>query len=172
TIDVNLLSSFWTTKVFLPNMIENNHGHIVTIASVLGYIGVAQAADYCASKAGLIGFHDSLRYELKARYNAPKIRTTLVCPGHIGTGLFDGIYVTAPFLTPCLPPLDLVKRIITALDRNEGTDIFIPYFMYLFPFLRAVPGFVYDLAIQLAGAHIGMKTWIDKRGFLEIKKSE
>ncbi|CAG8447244.1 11405_t:CDS:2 [Ambispora gerdemannii] len=172
TINTNLLSSFWTTKVFLPNMIENNHGHIVTIASILGYTGIAQTADYCASKAGLISFHDSLRFELKMRYNAPKIRTTLVCPGHMGTGLFDGVVVTMPFLTPCLPPLDLVKLIITALDRNEGREIYIPYFTYLTPLLRAGPGFLFDLATRYSGAHSSMKTWTDKRKLLEIKKTE
>ncbi|CAI2161665.1 14029_t:CDS:2 [Funneliformis geosporum] len=164
TINTNLLSSFWTTKVFLPDMIENNHGHIVTVASSIGFSGLPQLADYCASKAALISFHESLRYELDTRYNAKKVRTTLLCPGEIDTGLFDGVEFPFPFITPRLAPLDVVKPIITALDKNEGQIIFKPYFVYLMPLLRFLPSFIQDLVHKLSGANNGMKTWRGKQG--------
>ncbi len=52
TMQVNTIAHFWTTKAFVPKMIENNHGHFVTIASVAGMLGVNGLADYCASKFG------------------------------------------------------------------------------------------------------------------------
>ncbi|KAG8133694.1 hypothetical protein E2320_011475, partial [Naja naja] len=55
-----------TTKAFLPKMLELNHGHIVTIASSLGLFSTAGVEDYCASKFGAVGFHESLSHELKA----------------------------------------------------------------------------------------------------------
>lgn len=46
-------------------MIENNHGHIVTIASMAGHIGVHKLVDYCSSKFAAVGFDEALRIELE-----------------------------------------------------------------------------------------------------------
>jgi short-subunit dehydrogenase len=167
TINTNILSSFWTTKVFLPDMIKNNHGHIVTVASTLGYTGLPQLADYCASKAALISFHESLRYELDTRYNAKQVRTTLVCPGEVDTGLFDGVKTSFPFITPRLAPLDVVKPIITALDKNEGHIVMTPYYVYLMPLLRFLPSFIQDFAHKFSGANDGMKSWRGKKSIFK-----
>ena len=48
----------WTTKAFLPSMIENDHGHICSIASSAGYFAVPKLAEYCASKAAAAHFAD------------------------------------------------------------------------------------------------------------------
>ena len=45
-------------------MIEKNHGHIITVASVMGITGARNMADYSASKFGAIGFSESLRQDL------------------------------------------------------------------------------------------------------------
>lgn len=77
TMAVNTMSLFWTAKAFLPEMIEANRGHLVTVASAAGVIGVARLADYCASKWAAVGFDESLRVEL--RQIAPGVKTTVVC---------------------------------------------------------------------------------------------
>ena len=69
TFAVNTLSLFWLAKAFLPGMIERNRGHVVTIASASGLIGVAKLSDYAASKWAAVGFDESLRAEL--RQSAP-----------------------------------------------------------------------------------------------------
>ena len=56
TIDINTTSHSWTVKAFLPKMIKKNSGHIVTVASAAGLVGVSGLADYCASKFGAVGF--------------------------------------------------------------------------------------------------------------------
>lgn len=53
-------------KAFLPKMIENNEGHIVTIASMAGHVGIKKMIDYCASKYAAVGFDEALRVELDA----------------------------------------------------------------------------------------------------------
>jgi all-trans-retinol dehydrogenase (NAD+) len=78
TFAINTLSLFWTTKAFLPGMIERRRGHIVTIASASALVGVARLADYAASKWAAMGFDESLRAEL--RKTAPEVKTTVVCP--------------------------------------------------------------------------------------------
>ena len=55
-------------------MLEQNHGHIVNIASVAGVVGTNKMTDYCASKFGNVGFTESLEYELRA--SGKNVKTT------------------------------------------------------------------------------------------------
>ena len=69
-------------------MLEKDHGHIVSIASMAGIGGTNGLCDYCASKFGAVGFQESLHMELKAMQK--NIHTTVICPYFINTGMFDG----------------------------------------------------------------------------------
>ncbi|KAF8843081.1 retinal short-chain dehydrogenase reductase [Paxillus ammoniavirescens] len=161
TFGVNTFAHFWTLKAFLPNMIERKSGHIVTMASVLGLVGCAQMTDYTASKAAVVNMHESLRYELNNRYHCPGIRTTLVCPGHVHTPLFSTF--TPPnnafyrFFVPSLPPVTVVKAIITALDSQQSQMILLPFFSYSSLILKLLPSFVRDLAQELTSADYAMQ---------------
>lgn len=46
-------------------MLENNKGHIVSVASLAGICGVAKLVDYCTSKFAAMGFNEALRMELE-----------------------------------------------------------------------------------------------------------
>lgn len=65
TFEVNSISHVLTIKEFLPDMLKLNHGHIVSIASMAGIIGVPGLSDYCGSKFAAFGIDESLRLELK-----------------------------------------------------------------------------------------------------------
>jgi NAD(P)-dependent dehydrogenase (short-subunit alcohol dehydrogenase family) len=163
TIQVNLLANFWTIKAFLPQMQANNSGHIVTISSVLGTFSGYGLTDYSASKFGSFGFTEALRMELKSQKT--NIRTTLVCPYHINTGMFDG--VSLPYLVRLVfPPLDanyVVKRIITAIQREEEMIVIGPFFWLVF-FLRFIlPVWAFDQMAKILGAWDGMKTFTGKQ---------
>ncbi|CAH0400936.1 unnamed protein product [Chilo suppressalis] len=122
TFDVNILAHFWTVKAFLPSMIEKNDGHIVTIASMAGYVGVPKLVDYCSSKAAACGFDESLRLELQDR-GITGVRTSLICPFFIrSTGMFDD--VNSRFL-PQLSSNDVADRVVHAI-RTEEPFAFIP----------------------------------------------
>lgn len=71
-------------------MMERNRGHIVTIASSAGILGLNGLADYCASKFATVGFDESIRFELEVQ-GKTDIHTTLVCPYAINTGMFAGV---------------------------------------------------------------------------------
>ena len=78
-----------TLKTFLPSILENNHGHIVTIASSAGIFPVNGLVDYCSSKFAAVGLHQSLELELQLQ-NKSGVKTTLVCPYLVKTGMFAG----------------------------------------------------------------------------------
>ncbi|XP_060926450.1 retinol dehydrogenase 10-like [Limanda limanda] len=134
TLLVNCHALFWMTKAFLPQMKEKNHGHIVTIASALGLFSTACVEDYCASKFGAVGFHESLTHELLAE-ELDGIKTTLVCPYIVDTGMFAGCEIRKELrsLIPPLQPLYTVQQSMKAI-LAEQQMICIPRIMYI-PFL-------------------------------------
>lgn len=96
---VNLECHFWIISEFLPSMIQKNEGHIVSVASLAGFVGTPFLADYSASKAGAIAMMEALRMELK-RMSKYGVKCTTICPFFINTGMFDGVKgsVIFPFL--------------------------------------------------------------------------
>ncbi|KAL5399840.1 hypothetical protein PMIN02_000369 [Paraphaeosphaeria minitans] len=56
--DINLLSNWYTIQAFLPHMIEENKGHVVTVASMASYWSVGGMVDYCATKAAVLCLHE------------------------------------------------------------------------------------------------------------------
>lgn len=136
TFDINALALFRTVRAFLPSMLERDAGHIVTIASAAGFAGTARLTDYCASKHAAVGFNESLRLELKNQ--GSKVKTTIVCPYFIDTGMFDGVKTRMSLLLPILKPEPVVRRTIKAIRRNKPR-LLMPWFLYTgFP-MRLLP---------------------------------
>ncbi|KAM4624156.1 epidermal retinol dehydrogenase 2-like [Polymixia lowei] len=136
TMEVNTMAHFWTYKAFLPAMIANNHGHLVSIASSAGLIGVNGLADYCASKFAAVGFAESVGLELLAT-GKDGVKTTIVCPYFINTGMFDGCQTKWPRLLPILDPDYVAKKIITAVLTDQ-IFLLMPRSMYLISGLKNV----------------------------------
>ncbi|OXB84114.1 UNVERIFIED_CONTAM: hypothetical protein H355_012232 [Colinus virginianus] len=85
TFEVNILAHIWTTRAFLPTMMNNNHGHIVTVASAAGHFVTPFMVAYCSSKFAAVGFHKALTDELSS-LGKEGIKTTCLCPVFINTG--------------------------------------------------------------------------------------
>lgn len=148
TMEVNALANFWTVKAFLPGMLERNSGHLVTIASAASLVGVTGLADYSASKAAAFGFHEAVRMEI--RRQRKKIRTTVVCPFFIDTGMFSGVHTRFPLLLPILKPEYAARRITLAIVRGKKR-LLMPRFVYSVFFLRLLPVSVMDFAADFFG---------------------
>ncbi|KAF3006704.1 hypothetical protein E8E13_009120 [Curvularia kusanoi] len=78
--DINLISHWSTIQEFLPDMLANKKGHIMSVASLASFVALAGAVDYSATKAALLALHEGLTQELKHRYKCPQIKTTIVHP--------------------------------------------------------------------------------------------
>eukprot|EP00916_Digyalum_oweni_P022052 GHVL01036596.1.p1 GENE.GHVL01036596.1~~GHVL01036596.1.p1 ORF type:complete len:310 (-),score=3.65 GHVL01036596.1:155-1084(-) len=136
TMQVNTMAHFWTVKAFLPAMLSRNHGHVVSVASSAGLLGVTGLADYCSSKFGAVGFDESLRFELKA-LGKDGVHTTVVCPYLISTGMFNGCQVKFPWLLNSLEPEVVSEEIIKAVLRNQEFLI-LPRLLYIFMALKGL----------------------------------
>ncbi|XP_034875644.1 short-chain dehydrogenase/reductase 3 isoform X2 [Mirounga angustirostris] len=88
---INTLGQFWTTKAFLPRMLELQNGHIVCLNSVLALSAIPGAIDYCTSKASAFAFMESLTLGL---LDCPGVSATTVLPFHTSTEMFQGMRVS------------------------------------------------------------------------------
>ncbi|XP_023982781.1 epidermal retinol dehydrogenase 2 isoform X2 [Physeter macrocephalus] len=134
SFDVNFKAHLWTYKAFLPAMIANDHGHLVCISSSAGLIGVNGLADYCASKFAAFGFAESVFMETFAK-KQNGIKTTIVCPFFIKTGMFDGCTTGCPYLLPILEPEYAVRKTVEAI-LQEKPYLYMPRFIYFIVFLK------------------------------------
>ncbi len=162
TFDINTLALFRTTRCFLPGMIARGHGHIVTIASAGGLVGVPRMTDYSASKFAAVGFDESLRVELK-RQGHRHIRTTVVCPYFINTGMFRGVKTRFPFLLPIMEPDDVARRIVAAIEQNKGRLILPPFVLALYP-TRLLPTGLFDHVATFFGINNTMDDFKGRDG--------
>jgi len=160
TFRVNTLSLFWTTRAFLPGMIERRRGHLVNIASASGLIGVARLSDYAASKWAAIGFDESLRVEL--RKLAPEIRTTVVCPYFVDTGMFHGVRTRFSFLLPILQPETVVRKVVRAIERDKARVV-MPPLVHLVPAMRLLPVPAMDAVAEALGVNVSMDEFIGRK---------
>jgi len=150
---VNTLAHFWTVKAFLPDMIKQNSGHIVTISSAGGLIGVNKLSDYCASKFAVFGFDESLRMEFKSR--RLNIKTTVVCPYYINTGMFEGVKTRFPSILPIMDEKEASRKIVESIKKNKPR-LFMPPIVYTVPLLRCLPVCVFDWVASFLGINKSM----------------
>lgn len=153
TFNVNAVAHFWFVKAFLPGMKARNEGHIVSIASAAGLVGVVGLADYCASKFAAVGLMESLRLELRRERSA--VKTTTVMPFYINTGMFEGV-TGVPILLPILDPDYVAGRIVTAIRHGEK-HLYLPPILGYLSLLRGIlPIGVFDWLGEVLGVSNSM----------------
>ena len=84
-LEVNLTAAFRLTRELTHPMMRRRYGRIVNITSVVGTTGNPGQANYCASKAGLVGFTKSLAQEIASR----NVTVNCVSPGFIESAMTD-----------------------------------------------------------------------------------
>jgi len=114
---VNVIGAANSVSAVLPQMVERRKGQLVVISSLAAYRGLPKSAAYCASKAAVSAFFESLRLDL-----APKgIDVTIIHPGFIKTPLTAGRDAQMPFL---MELDDAVEKIANAIERRKKSYAF------------------------------------------------
>jgi NAD(P)-dependent dehydrogenase (short-subunit alcohol dehydrogenase family) len=89
-VDVNLMGPIHVIECFVPEMIRSKRGgHLVNVSSAAGLFGLPWHAAYSASKFGLRGVSEVLRFDLEQH----GIAVSLVCPGAVDTGLVETLEI-------------------------------------------------------------------------------
>lgn len=86
-MNTNLKGAFYSTKIVLRHMMKKKYGRIINITSIVGLQGNPGQSNYAASKAGLIGFSQSIAKEVASR----GITVNCIAPGWIETEMTNDI---------------------------------------------------------------------------------
>ena len=106
-VEINLMGTFNCCRAVVPNMIKNNYGRIVNVASVAGKDGNANASAYSSGKAGAIGLTKSLGKELADK----NIAVNAVTPAGAKTRILDQM------------SKEHVKRMLSKVPRGRFLEI-------------------------------------------------
>ncbi|ALE03975.1 3-oxoacyl-[acyl-carrier-protein] reductase [Bartonella ancashensis] len=82
---INLTASFILTRALVHAMMRRRYGRIINITSIVGVVGNPGQTNYCAAKAGLIGFSKSLAQEIASR----NVTVNCIAPGFIKSAMTD-----------------------------------------------------------------------------------
>lgn len=134
-IDVNYIGAYMVIQTFLPDIMKVGQGYVVNIASVLGIVSPARLTSYCASKGGLIAYHNSLSQHVK-RITLGHVKTLLVCPGKLKTDMFANVETPSKLLAPDVDPAQLANQIIEAIEHNSTRTLNSPYYVNMVPLIK------------------------------------
>ena len=116
-ININVLGAINSVAAVLPEMVERKRGRLVAISSLAAYRGLAKSAAYCASKAALSSYFESLRIDLRDS----GVGVTIIHPGFIKTPLTSGREAKMPYL---MELDDGVRKIVSAIEREKKSYAF------------------------------------------------
>jgi len=162
-IDINLMGPINVLECFAGPMVQAGRGgHIVNVSSAAGLFGLPWHAAYSASKFGLRGISEVLRFDLRRH----GIGVSLVCPGAVKTPLVGtveivGVDRTSPriakliarFERHAVSPEHVAAKILTGIEKNQymvftSRDIRVGYFV------QRKFAFPYELAMRRLNDHL------------------
>lgn len=116
-IGINVFGAANSVAAVVPQMIERGQGQLVAMSSLAAYRGVAKSAAYCASKAAMSAYFESVRIDLRGT----GVDVTIIHPGFIKTPLTAGRAAHMPYLME----LDYaVSKIVSAIEKKKKSVAF------------------------------------------------
>jgi NAD(P)-dependent dehydrogenase (short-subunit alcohol dehydrogenase family) len=162
-VDINLMGPIHVLECFVGPMVEAGRGgHVVNVSSAAGLFGLPWHAAYSASKFGVRGISEVLRFDLRRH----GIGVSLVCPGAVKTPLVGTVEIVgvdrtrpaiakliARFERHAVSPEHVAARILTGIEKDQylvftSRDIRAGHFVQ-----RTFP-FAYELAMRRLNDHM------------------
>ena len=136
-MEVNYFGTMNSINSIYNYFSEKKNGQISIISSVAGYRGLPAAGAYCASKAALTSFAESLNFEMKTK----NVRVALISPGFIKTPMTDQNDFPMPMIKS---PEFAANEIYKGLTEKKGFEIHFPKaFTFIMKFLQILPNGLY-----------------------------
>ncbi len=136
-MDVNVTAACVTVAAALPAMIARNQGHVVAVSSLAAFRGMPGNGAYCASKAAIHTFMESIRVDLRRT----KVKATTIYPGFVKTDMTAKNKFPMPFL---MELDDAVKVMARGIERGAKTVAFPLPMATVTRALGALPASVYE----------------------------
>jgi all-trans-retinol dehydrogenase (NAD+) len=166
TVDVNLKALLYTTYAVLPGMYKRDCGFIVNISSAAGTIGVPDLSVYSATKWGVWGLTESLRFEAHNRRKRG-VKFASIHPSYIAKGMFEGAKLGIPgrWFVPSVKNHDVIaKAIVEGALKKEKYSPKRPCTVNLNLRFRAfMPDRWFQRFLIIMGVTKSMKTWRGRR---------
>jgi short-subunit dehydrogenase len=133
----NSIGVVTTFHPFIAAMAQRGSGVMVGTGSVNGIRGLPGHGAYCASKAAVISYCESLRGELRTS----GVKVVTICPGYIDTPQTRGNPYSMPFL---MPASDFAEKAFAAIKAGASCRAISWQMGVVAIFLRALPNFLFD----------------------------
>ncbi|KAI8911520.1 hypothetical protein EDD86DRAFT_189051 [Gorgonomyces haynaldii] len=154
-VGINIFAHFHLIRAFLPGFISQNKGHILTVSSLMGSVGAPYMTDYCATKFAVLGMSEALRQELLNT----DVQVSVIQPGKINTGMFQGFDQNNQYLSPELTQEYVGQKMFETLETRYSKNLRIPFYCNFAPLLQMLPVELNDLAHILSGANSDMEKY-------------
>jgi len=136
-MEVNYFGTMNSINSIYEYFSEKKNGQISIISSVAGYRGLPAAGAYCASKAALTSYAESLNFDMKMK----NVRISLISPGFIKTPMTDQNDFPMPMIKS---PEFAANEIFKGLTEKKSFEIHFPKaFTYFLKFLQILPSSIY-----------------------------
>lgn len=120
-MDTNVKGMFFCTKYALPYLLKRGEGRIINISSGAGKHGIPKLSIYCASKFAVIGFTESIAYEIGGG-----VQVYAVCPASVDTDMYRSLHSDEPVLKP----EDVARKVLelclpeTTLSSGSSIEVY------------------------------------------------
>ena len=120
-MDTNVKGMFFCTKYALPYLLKRGEGRIINISSGAGKHGIPKLSIYCASKFAVIGFTESIAYEIGGG-----VQIYAVCPASVDTDMYRSLHSDEPVLKP----EDVARKVLelclpeTTLPSGSSIEVY------------------------------------------------
>ena len=136
-MEVNYFGTMNSINSIYEYFSKKKNGQISIISSVAGYRGLPAAGAYCASKAALTSYAESLNFDMKMK----NVRVSLISPGFIKTPMTDQNDFPMPMIKS---PEFAANEIFKGLTEKKSFEIHFPKtFTYFLKFLQILPSSIY-----------------------------
>ncbi|MFM7331090.1 MAG: SDR family oxidoreductase [Brachymonas sp.] len=144
TFATNNIGLAATFHPFIAGMVQRKSGTLVGIASVAGIRGLPGHGAYCASKAAVISYCESLRGEMRAETGKNGVKVVTIAPGYVATPLTAQNTYSMPFL---MQPEDFADQAFKTITAGVSYRV-IPWQMGMVAkLLRLLPNGLFDKAL-------------------------